>query len=372
MPPVKIFTPGRVAMAGLACVALVGEAVISLHRDPAIWTPTWTILFAAELLAGFVLVLVAGADDRALGRRSGVFVAAGAGSALVVVTMVAGLRYAPQAVQSWMDGMGSITAEQRTRLLKAVEIEVSESVISRSLIALLGVGLALALVLTRFDEKLMRVLGAGGPAGRLGVPEAQSTMGLDTDIETMNAAMKAVARRGRVKTALVGGGLAIAVFALGLVAKCSHESQEREKALNAQSNREFERERDKTRDPLHVADASGSWMANMSIAAVKNATGDEDIGGLRLESRDPSGKRIWNGRGSWKNRSLPAAIIEEEFSLANQEMGIRKRVCLVQAAIKDDEFNMWREHATMQCGSAGADAVQRWKDGLNFKPDPTP
>jgi hypothetical protein len=113
-----------------------------------------------------------------------------------------------------------------------------------------------------------------------------------------------------------------------------------------------------------VQSAAGGQQTSAALAATM-ATPQLD--GFVVENSAPTLVAMEVGQATWNGKRLPAAIVRVTVPFVNRAAGERRAVCLVQAALHDEEFKMWRQMQTWGCQESGlADGVKQWRTTNGF------
>jgi hypothetical protein len=81
-------------------------------------------------------------------------------------------------------------------------------------------------------------------------------------------------------------------------------------------------------------------------AALAATIAAQQFRGFEIETPTPVLLAMEVGTAGWNGRRLSAAVVRVSLPLVNRSAGERRSLCLVQTAVHDDEFKMWREMQT--------------------------
>jgi hypothetical protein len=83
-----------------------------------------------------------------------------------------------------------------------------------------------------------------------------------------------------------------------------------------------------------------SWAAMVTRAVQE----EWEFGNIQTQLED-------YGKAIWRNRTIEAVAVRAEFPMLNRHIGERRTDCQVFVWILDEEFQIWRQAITLQCGS---------------------
>jgi len=73
------------------------------------------------------------------------------------------------------------------------------------------------------------------------------------------------------------------------------------------------------------------------------------------------------GTGMFDDRRMPAGIVQVEFWTISRGAGRRKRLCVAQLVLHDEQFSMWRDLQAVDCDDSDLAArVDRWRKKHDF------
>lgn len=119
----------------------------------------------------------------------------------------------------------------------------------------------------------------------------------------------------------------------------------------------------------------GPWLALIQSAASGQQTSaalaatmaTPQLDGFVVENPAPTLVAMEVGQATWNGKRLPAAIVRVTVPFVNRGAGERRAVCLVQAALHDEEFGMWRQMQTFGCQEAGlVEGLKQWRTTNGF------
>jgi hypothetical protein len=117
------------------------------------------------------------------------------------------------------------------------------------------------------------------------------------------------------------------------------------------------------------------WLALVQSAAGGAETSSglamtiakQQLDGFEVETPAPTLVAMEVGTASWNGKRLPAAIVRVTVPFMNRSAGQRRDVCLVQAALHDEEFKMWRGMQTFGCQESGlSQSLGGWRSTDSF------
>lgn len=116
---------------------------------------------------------------------------------------------------------------------------------------------------------------------------------------------------------------------------------------------------------LALIQSAASGQQTSAALAATMAT--PQLEGFVVENSAPTFVAMEVGQATWKGKRLPAAIVRVTVPFVNRAAGERRAVCLVQAALHDEEFKMWRGMETFGCEKSElTQAVQQWRTTNGF------
>lgn len=180
---------------------------------------------------------------------------------------------------------------------------------------------------------------------------------------------------GRAIAAVVGVILLLAVLAAvagsqNKRARMDAARREDEARIRQDEDRmRREAERDRARRPYAelVENAARGGETTPGLAA---ALASQRLDGFVPERTSPDVHDFVSGTAAWEGRRLPAARGKAMLPMVNRAAGRKGWLCVLFAAIDDQEFKMWRSVETRRCEEQGADAsMAEWARTWGFRPE---